>query len=128
MTNPEQDAEAGIYTDHAFDYFRAGWSPLPLPTRAKKWPPKGWTGRDGAWPSGADVHAWTEQHPDGNIGIRLPVDVFGIDVDHYDNKPGGLTLHQLEQKYGPLPATWRTTSRDDGFSGIRLYTVPPGLK
>lgn len=122
---PEQD---GPYAAAAMRYQAAGWAPLPLPPRAKKHPPAGWTGARGAWPSGADVYAWTEDHPDGNLALRLAPDVVGFDVDHYDGKPGGLLLAQLEQQLGDLPATWRSTSRDDGTSGIRLYRAPAGLR
>lgn len=118
----------GPYADRAHDYHRNGWAPLPLPPRAKKHPPTGWTGTDGAWPSGADVHAWTEDQPGGNIALRLPPNVIGIDVDAYANKPGGLVLAQLEHDHGALPPTWRSTARDDGTSGIRFYTVPEGLR
>lgn len=118
----------GPYGDHAHAYLRAGWAPLPLPARAKKHPPEGWTGARGAWPSGADVHAWTEERPGGNIALRLPPNVIGIDVDNYDGKIGGLVLTDLETSLGPLPVTWRSTSRDDGISGIRFYIIPEGLR
>lgn len=124
----EQTPTTGPYGTAAAAYHRAGWSPLPLPARTKAPVPKGWTGASGATPSGADVHTWTEDHPDGNIALRLPPHVIGIDVDHYDGKPGALVLHQLETQLGALPPTWRTTSRDDGVSGIRLYRIPTGLR
>ena len=124
----EPDQHSGPYAAAAMSYFRAGWSPLPLPPRTKAPVPTGWTGARGATPSGADVHAWTEEHPDGNLALRLPPHVLGIDVDSYDNKPGGLVLAQLEQQLGALPPTWRSTSRDDGASGIRLYRIPEGLR
>ena len=54
--------------------------------------------------------------------------MIGLDVDAYDQKIGGMVLWQLEQNHGPLPPTWRSTSRDDGTSGIRLYRIPPGLR
>ncbi len=114
----------------AFDqYCDAGWlGVLPLPARQKKPVPSGYTGRDGEWPSYSDVYDWAEQTPDGNIALRLPPDVIGIDVDHYDGKDGGGTLAALESLHGPLPDTWRTGSRADGVSGIRLYRVPEGLR
>ena len=122
-------APSGPYATAAPTYWQAGWRGiLPLPARAKTPVPKGWTGRDGAWPSYPDVMAWADDHPDGNIALRLPPDVLGIDVDHYDAKPGGLVLTQLETDLGALPATWRTTSRDDGTSGIRLFRIPTGLR
>ena len=125
MSDPQPE-QRGPYAAAATRYLNAGWAPLPLPPRAKGPVPKGWTGRDGAWPSGADVWAWTEDHPDGNLALRLPPTVLGIDVDHYGDKPGGMVLHQLEEQLGALPPTWRSTSRDDGTSGIRLYRIPEG--
>lgn len=122
------DTPAGPYAETALRYLKAGWSPLPLPHGKKAPVPRGWTGADGACPSGADVHAWTEDKGDGNIALRLPPTIVGLDIDHYQDKPGGLVLAQLESTLGDLPATWRTTSRDDGQSGIRLYRVPAGLR
>jgi hypothetical protein len=90
--------------------------------------PAGFTGRNGADPSGADCHAWAEEEPNGNIAIRLPDGVIGIDVDHYGTKNGGATLEEAEKRWGKLPPTYRSTSRDDGISGIRLYRIPPGIE
>ena len=126
MTDPNHEPHHGPYETAATRYLNAGWSPLPLPHGKKGPVPRGWTGRDGAWPSGADVWAWTEDHPDGNLALRLPPTVVGFDIDHYGDKPGGMVLHQLEEQLGALPATWRSTSRDDGTSGIRLYRIPEG--
>lgn len=120
-------------TDHvgygaAAPYYQiAGWRcVLPLPRGAKKSPPKGWTGYAGETPSSADIYAWTEEHADGNLCLRLPPTVVGIDVDHYDEKLGALTLKHAVDRWGELPPTVRTTSRTDGLSGIRLYRVPDG--
>lgn len=123
-------AYGGAVYAEAFDLYRdAGWQGvLPIPARQKKPVPAGYTGRDGAWPSYSDVYDWSEQFPDGNIGLRLPPGVIGIDVDHYDGKDGGGTLAALQDLHGPLPETWRTGSRADGVSGIRLYRVPEGLR
>ncbi len=118
MSNPYAEAYAA--------YWDAGWRGiLPLPYQRKAHPPTGYTGRDGAYPSFADCHAWSEEQPH-NICLRLPDTVIGIDVDHYDGKLGGDTLTELVRVHGPLPATWLSTSRDDGISGIRLYRVPAG--
>lgn len=126
MTDPQRDPQAGPYATAATRYLQSGWAPLPLPPKKKGPVPTGWTGRDGAWPSGPDVWAWTEDHPDGNLALRLPPTVLGIDVDAYGDKPGGLVFAHLEDDLGPLPPTWRSTSRDDGTSGIRLYRIPEG--
>lgn len=118
----------GPYGTAAVTYWSAGWhAPLPLPPRKKALPPSGYTGAAGAWPSYADVYAWAEDKADGNIGLRMPPNVIGIDVDAYGDKLGAQTLAIHEGMYGPLPATWRSSSRDDGVSGIGLFRVPEGL-
>ena len=119
----------GPYSTAATTYWQAGWRGiLPLPERAKKNPPKGYTGDGGAYPGYADIYAWTQdRHGDGNIALRMPAGVIGLDVDAYGDKAGAETLRLAEAQHGELPPTWRTTSRDDGVSGIRLYRVPEGL-
>ncbi len=115
------------YADAAELYWGTGWrGVLPLPPRRKADPPKGHTGHDGLEPSYADVCAWAEDRPDSNIGLRLPDGVIGIDVDAYEGKVGGTTYERWCTEHGPLPPTWRSTSRDDGLSSIRLYRVPTG--
>lgn len=110
-------------------YHQLGWpGVLPLPARRKKWPPKGFTGDDGAMPSYADLLQWAELYPAANICLRLPDGVVGIDVDNYGDKPGALTIAGAENRWGPLPTSPRSTSRADGVSGIRLYRVPPGIR
>ena len=80
---------AAPYRNAAMLYWEAGWRcPLPLPIGAKKNPPEGFTGANGSDPSYADVHDWANNGKgDGNIALRLPDGVIGIDVDMYD--PGG---------------------------------------
>lgn len=109
-------------------YHTLGWSPIPLPPRAKASPPRGWTGREGRRPSRADVEAWAEDQPTANIAIRLPDNVVGIDVDAYGTKRGAETLLEAERRWGALPDTVVSTSRSDGVSGIRLYRVPAGTR
>lgn len=109
----------------AFDaYWKAGWrGVLPLPFKSKTWPPTGYTGYDYTEPSYADCATWAE---DGqrNIALHLPKGVIGIDVDDYGDKGGGQTLQALVEECGALPATWMSSSRGDGISGIRLFRVP----
>lgn len=121
------------YRDAAPTYRAAGWvGVLPIPYGTKRLRKAGWTGHDGAWPSGADIHAWTDStsadEGGGNIALRLPHDVVGIDVDAYGDKAGADTLAQAVSRWGELSATWMTTARDDGVSGIRLYRIPEGLR
>ena len=114
------------YADAWQHYWDAGWrGVLPLPYRAKTWPPDGFTGHNGVDPSYADCMTWADAGP-RNLALRVPSDVIGLDVDAYADKPGGETLSKLVSEYGPLPATWLSTSRGDGISGIRLYRVPAG--
>jgi Bifunctional DNA primase/polymerase, N-terminal len=51
----------------------------------------------------------------------MPDGVVGIDIDVYKHSETALKVIR------ELPATVRSTSRDDG-SGIYLYRVPPGTK
>ena len=112
------------YADAYNAYWSAGWrGVLPLPYRAKKQPPDGYTGRSYREPSYADCAAWADGGPK-NIALHLPRGVVGIDVDDYAGKGGGATLSGLVAECGPLPPTWLSSSRGDGISGIRLYRVP----
>lgn len=119
-------------------YLDAGWSPIPLMPRDKFPPADGYTGVNGKYvdeltlkrwaKSGANVSAgklsWIVAQ--GNIALRLPPRVLGIDVDMYEGKAGRATFKKAKETWGPLPPTWYTSARTDG-SGIRLYRVPEGL-
>jgi hypothetical protein len=122
-------SEEPSYGTAASVYWAAGWRGiLPLPPRAKASPPLGFTGRDGAYPSRADVETWSSgPEARGNLALRLAGFQLGIDVDNYDRKLGRETIGSAIERFGPLPPTWRSTSRDDGVSGISLYRVPEGL-
>ena len=110
-------------------YLAAGWvGVLPLPARAKKSPPTGYTGDTGAYPTVADLTEWRTHQGTGNIGLRMAAGVIGIDVDNYGTKPGSATLARLEDDLGPLPDTAMSTSRTDGVSGIRFYRLPEPVK
>lgn len=113
------------YSKTAQTYWEKGWiGVLPLAARKKYPPPKGTTGYDGLDPSFADVTAWTEDFPDGNVCLRMPEGVIGIDVDAYGAKGGDRTLIEAQKRWGPLPGAPISTSRDDGVSGIRMFRVP----
>jgi hypothetical protein len=121
------------YRDAAPAYYRHGWTgTLPLPYGRKKSPPERWTGHGAPYPSFADIQAWVDSDQAnegrGNIALRMPPDLLGIDVDQYAGKNGGRSLAARIAEWGPLPKTWRSTSRDDGVSGISFYRVPEGLR
>lgn len=114
------------YGDAFAAYWNAGWRGiLPLPYGKKAHPPTGYTGYDGADPSFADCTTWADDGP-RNLALHLPPTVAALDVDHYDGKTGGDTLAAMVDRFGALPPTFLSTSRDDGISGIRLYRVPAG--
>jgi putative DNA primase/helicase len=116
------------YEFAARHYLQAGWSPLPLPPGEKTWPPVGYTGGKGRAAEPQMVDYWIKKKGDGNVALRMPPELIGIDVDNYDGKEGAATLAACEAEWGPLPNTWRTTSRVDGVSGIRLFRIPTGLQ
>ena len=63
-----------------------------------------------------------------NLALRLEYGQIGIDVDAYVPKTGGRTLAEAESRWGPLPPTYRSTSRiEDDVSGIRVFRVPVGV-
>ncbi|MGV0770206.1 bifunctional DNA primase/polymerase [Mycobacterium syngnathidarum] len=140
----DSGAERGPFGRSVARYRQNGWlGTLPLPERAKKSPPTGYTGRTAEYPSDDDVALWNAmpKYRRGNICLHLgPVDnnrdsesleIIGLDVDDYTDsgkvKSGGQQLSELEAELGPLPATWLSTARADGPSGIRFFLVPPGL-
>lgn len=109
-------------------YLAAGWrGVLPLPPSRKLPPPKGLTGYSGVDPGRGQIEEWRRSKRIGNLCLRLPLGVVGLDVDAYDNRRGAETLRDLEARWGSLPPTWCSSSRDDGVSGIYLYRVPDGL-
>lgn len=116
----------GPYASAAHAYRDAGWlGVLPLPTLSKSPPPDGFTGHHGPWPTDEQIHAWANGYGEGNLAVRVPSGVIGIDVDHYGEKRGADILAELEAQWGALPPTWVSTSRP-WPSGIRLFRVPMG--
>ncbi|WP_327698862.1 AAA family ATPase [Streptomyces sp. NBC_00459] len=108
-------------------YRRCEWNALPMPRRKKSPPPEGYTGNTNAMPNVSDVERWKHDkaYEFGNVALRMPRDVIGIDVDAYK---GGLeTLAELEDKLGALPKTWSSTSKTDG-SRIMFFRVQPDKK
>jgi hypothetical protein len=124
------------YASAARAYRKAGWTDvLWLPPRSKASPPEGCTGRNGRTVSAEDIHRWIAEHPSGNIALRLPPEVIGIDLDLYEDPSKDhpaderqAAWRELVGRLGSLPESPRATSRDDGVSGIRLYRVPAGWK
>lgn len=105
-----------------------GWSGIIPIHRRTKVPFSGFTGRDGVQVTYEQsvAAAADRRYAASNLAMRLPRGVLGLDVDAYDDKPGGTTLERMERELGALPATWRSGSRmpEDAVSGIRLFRVP----
>ena len=127
---PEDNQQPVIgYADAADQYWRQGWrGVLPLRRGRKIAPPAGFTGKAGVEPSYPDVMSWAELYPDGNLCLRMADGVIGIDVDAYGAKTGAAALTEAQQRWGALPETVLTTSREDGVSGIRFYRIPAGVE
>jgi hypothetical protein len=104
-----------------------GWAgTLLLPHNKKSPPPTGFTGHLGIDPDDEQVEAWCMQG--GNLGVRLPQGVIGIDVDWY--KPEGQASYSiLTNECGGLPATYKSSARPQQVhSGVYLYRVDWQLK
>lgn len=130
MPEPEVSVQ-GPYEQAAKEYRALGWlDVLPLPAGKKSHPPTGFTGKRFAHvsPDNDQILAWIKNRGSGNVALRMPANVLGIDVDAYGDKAGLESLTRAMSSFGPLPDTWRVTSRDDGTSGIRFYRVPEGLQ
>lgn len=115
------------FQKHAWLYLDAGWFPFPLKPGQKEPDVSGVTGRKNDFPGDEreTITDWlVKGHPKSNIGLWLREDVIGIDVDDYDGKPGGKNFKLLEERYGKLPATWISSARRDGVSGIRFFRIP----
>jgi len=131
MPDEETTPVDGPYAQAAWDYRKLGWSDvLPLPPGKKSHPPTGYTGKRfyDISPDASEIQEWIETKGRGNIALRMPANILGIDVDAYGEKSGMESLAKGIATFGPLPETWRVTSRDDGISGIRFYRVPTGLQ
>lgn len=127
------------YAQHAGAYAMAGWPcVIPVPVAEKFPPPVGFTGAEGRDTTTEDIDRWAHTQPGHSIALRMPFVpdseqgpgwcVVGIDVDAYAKgdkvKHGDRTITAKEAEWGPLPATWRSTARGAGPSGIRFYLAP----
>ena len=129
---------ARTFADHVADYVQAGWPCiLPVPVADKTPPPVGYTGAEGRDTDPLTLTEWaTGRYAGYSIALRMPETVIGIDVDQYAKtsstpegervvqKRGAETLAALEERWGPLPATWSSTARGAGPSRIRFFRVP----
>ncbi|MGO9154342.1 bifunctional DNA primase/polymerase [Mycobacterium sp.] len=74
------------------------------------------------------VSWWSGRYRGANIGARVPASMFVLDVDGPHRRPhpgkGLQALAELENRYGPLPATFTQIT---GSGGLHLFFYrPPG--
>jgi Bifunctional DNA primase/polymerase, N-terminal len=86
----------------ALDYAAKGW--LVFPCRPGSKTPATRRGFKDATTNPATIRRWWLANPDYNIGIATGV-ASGIWILDIDGTTGVATLHDLESRYGPLPAT-----------------------
>lgn len=138
-TTEPQPITLAQFVKRAFYLLERGYYPLPVGRRIEKrdgsvsykapWL-SGWNGYDRRIPDQATVLGWPDavaaEQAKGkqgvlSLGIVLPPNVLGVDVDDYGYKHGLQTLANWADQFGvELPATWIITARPGG-SGIRLY-------
>lgn len=116
------------YSDAWRQYVTAGWSPFPVEGKGTDGGlPTGVTGRNGKL-SEDKMSGWAMSPRWGvaNTALRLE-GVVGIDVDDYVKggvtKTGAADLDELSRRFGPLPATYSSTSRGAGPSRISFYRL-----
>lgn len=97
-------------------YLELGY--LSLPVRGKTLLVKGSTGLEGVV-SPEKVNQWCTDFPFADIALRAD-GWLGIDIDDHDGKNGWAQLVELEDRLGPLPATYSSTSRGR-FANSRIY-------
>jgi hypothetical protein len=127
------DTDAGPFGSTAYPLKEAGWAPIPIMDDGKGRTQGGVTGYEGVDLEGMRLQESVHKYGHCNVAVRMPEGVdpdgrewklLGLDVDAYDDKPGGDTLKRWAEDWGELPPTCVSTSRDDGISGIRFYKVP----
>lgn len=123
----------GPYGAAALTYYQRGWADVfPVGTDreplAKSPVPKGVTGYDAPPIGWARIKLGTEQERFArrNLGLRMPRQVIGLDVDEYEGHAGAATLAAAEAELGQLPPTYRNTARGSGDAGHRFYRTGMG--
>jgi hypothetical protein len=111
--------------DLAWEMVDKGWQPVFCLARQSGsfTPQHGSTG-------GSAPYGWDGRQPDGahRLAFRPPTNVVVFDVDHYDGKRGADTIDAAEARLGPLPLTWKVSSRgDENPSGRYLFRKPVDL-
>jgi hypothetical protein len=113
----EDDANCSGFA--ATKYAARGWRVLPIKPGEKRPPMRGW--QDAATTDTPIIFDWFwDQYPDHGVGVATGKEsgVFVLDVDVSGEKRGDETLHELEQRHGPLPVTANVIT---GTGGSHFY-------
>lgn len=112
----KQKPHRGLYGVAAPLYLERGYPPIPV--KGKTLLVKGATGYSGSV-TPEKVEDWCNQFPYADVALRLE-GCLGVDIDDHGPKSGWAQLAELEDRLGPLPATYSSTSRGR-FSNSRIY-------
>lgn len=108
-----------ILAEYAYNYPTLGFAIHPLISKRKE--PSTRNGCKDASKDPDVITAWLNRWPDANIGIATGK-ASGFWVLDIDGEAGKASLHELEQKYGDLPATKEVIT---GTGGRHLYFLMP---
>ena len=97
-------------------YLELGYKPIPV--RGKDLLVTEATGYGGLV-TPEKVHEWCSEYRRADIAL-LAEGWLGVDIDDHGGKRGGDQLAELEDRLGPLPETFSSTSRGR-FSNSRIY-------
>lgn len=100
-----------------------GLSVFPLFRRGKKAAVE-WMRFQHERPTEAQIKSWWLDRPEANIAVACGP-VSGVLVVDVDGEKGAATIAHLQQTYGPLPATWRSST---GKGEHLWFRYPQGLE
>lgn len=115
-TSHQRRTSRGCFALAAPLYLECGYKPIPV--RGKTLLAKGATGHLGEVTE-ERVQVWCSEFPKADIALRAE-GWLGVDIDDHGGKRGWDQLAELEDRLGPLPETYSSTSRGR-FSNSRIY-------
>ncbi len=103
----------GPFAEHAIEYHRRGWNPIPVLLDDKHPALSGVTGRHGVNLTRQQIIANLPLYGHMNIGLRMSTDMIGIDIDQRGKKVGHDRMLAFQAKHGlsDLPLTAFVSSK-----------------
>jgi Bifunctional DNA primase/polymerase, N-terminal/Primase C terminal 1 (PriCT-1) len=115
-------ASSGLSLKAALDYYRLGWSVIPVEPRGKH-PLIAWKVFQYRRAEVPEIAEWLRHWPDANIAVVTGV-ISGLVVLDLDPRHGAeASLERLRHEHGALPDTVEATT---GGGGRHLYFAHPG--